>query len=164
MKPIISNLRILWRADRMRAEARLQDVMRKASLFGIAALVGVFALGMLNAAAFFALAPSQGNAMAAFWVAAVNAVLGLALVVIANARPSRPELELIEEIRETALSNLEEEAAALQEQIAEVRREIVKVGHSVTSFSRDPLGSILSPSVILPAVKTVSRFLKDTKN
>ena len=162
MKPFVTNIRILWRAERLRAEARLRDATHKMSLLALAALVGVFALGMLNVGAFFALVPSQGSSMAAFWVAAADAILALALVVLAVSRRSRPEMELIEEVRDTALANLEEEAAALQAQIADARREIADLARSVKSFSRDPLGA-LSPTMLLPLLKTVLGFLKDAR-
>jgi hypothetical protein len=162
MKPIVTNLRILWRAERMRAEAQLRDATQKISLLAVAALVGVFALGMLNVAAFFALVPSQGSTMAAFWVAAADAVLALALVALALSRRSHPEMELIEEVRDNALANLEEEAAAIQAQIADARQEIAGLASSVKSFSRDPLGA-LSPTMLLPLLKTVVGFLKDAR-
>ena len=71
-------------------------------------------------------------------------------------------MELIEEVRDTALANLEEEAAALQAQIADARREIADLARSVKSFSRDPLGA-LSPTMLLPLLKTVLGFLKDAR-
>lgn len=162
MKPIVTNLRILWRAERLRAEAQLRDATHRISLLALAALVGVFALGMLNVAAFFALVPSQGSSMAAFWVAAADIVLALVLVVLALSRRSRPEMELIEEVRDTALANLEEEAAAVQAQIADARQEIANLARSARSFSRDPFGAV-SPTLLLPLLKTVVGFLKDAR-
>jgi len=55
----------LWNVDSVIAKIWAQVIARRFALFALAALIGVFALGMANVAGFYGLQPSWGSVGAA---------------------------------------------------------------------------------------------------
>ena len=69
---------------------QLRSVMRRTGLFAFAGLIAVFGLAMLNVAAYFALAPIWGDALAMLAVAVADFVIAGILIAIAAATATRP--------------------------------------------------------------------------
>ena len=143
MDILVKNLRILWRTERLLAEQRLRRLVRRISLMTLAALVGLFAIAMLNVAGYVYLTPVLEPTGAALVVAAADAIVAAILALAALPQKPGPEVRVLEEIRDMALSDLETEARSVQAELRHVRTEIESVRQAVNSFARNPLDALI---------------------
>jgi len=163
MDVLVRSLRILWRTERLLAEIRLRQLMRRASLLAIAAVLGLFAVAMLNVAGYVYLVPLVEPTGAALLVAAADAVVAAIMALAALPQKPGPEVKVLEEIRDMALSDLEAEAQSLGADLRQVRTEIEGVRQAVSSFAHGPLQA-LSPQVITPIVTLIASLLRGKKD
>jgi hypothetical protein len=149
---ILRHLRVLWRAERVIAEARLRIVLRRSMLYAFAGLIAVFGLGMLNVAAYFFLAAHWGAIWAALAAALGDFVIAALVVGVALATRPGPEMASALELREISVEGLEAELAPLQERFA-----------WLTRATRDPLDTVL-PAILVPLVTSIVRGLRKSKS
>ena len=142
---IVKNLRILWRTDRIIAEARLRHLLVGLGLKAFAALMAAFGLLMLELAAYFALVQTWSAIVAASALAGINFVIAAILLLIAAKWPASRELNLAAEVHNSAVDALQVEAQSLQNQF--------------TSLVQHPLAGIL-PTLIPPLITIIIRSLK----
>src|SRR5512140_694836 len=98
-------------------------------LRAFAALIAAFGLLMLELAAYFALVQIWSAIVAAAALGAFNFLIAGIIFVIATRRPAGRDLDLANEIHDSAIDGLQAEAQALQSQ--------------VTGVFRHPLDSVL---------------------
>ena len=144
----------------MLGELKLRVVTHKIILGAIAALAGLFGLGMLNLAAFFALQVHMGPAGSALIVAVANLVFAGILVSIASKLAPGPEVKIVEEVREIALADIEAEAQAVQNELRMVRDEIMSMQASVSRLLHNPL-ELLAPKAIVPLIAAATQIIKN---
>lgn len=159
MDALVRNLRMLWRAESILADARVKIVVKRAGLWAVAAGLALFGYVMCNVAVFFALQQSYGPVWAAAAVGGGNFIVAILLALIAaRAQPGR-EVELATEVRDMALAELETEAKAMQAQFAGVRDELRGLQQSVGHFVRHPLDAAL-PQLIVPLAGLVMKAMR----
>lgn len=159
MDNAVRNLRTLWRVETIIADIRLRQIMARALLRGLAALMGAFAYLMANLSLYLALERAWDSIWAAALVGLGNLLLALLLLVIAQrAKPGR-ELDLALQVRGDALRALEADAGAIQQQLVGFRDEIRDVRDAVAGFTRHPFETLL-PSILVPLAGAVIKNLK----
>ena len=158
METLVRNLKLLWKSDRMLAEIRLKLVAQKIVLFVLAGLGGLFALGMLNMAVFFAIQETLGSAIAALLVGLGNLLLAGILLLVVQRLDTGPEAKVVEEVREMALANIEAEAKAFQSELRLVRDEIADMRSGITSLVKNPM-DVLTPRLLLPAAAALAKLV-----
>jgi hypothetical protein len=162
MSTIKRNLHLFWRAERSLAESRLKLTSRKLTLAAGAGIAGLFALGMLNLAAFFALEQSLGQPGAAAVVGVINIVLaGLFLSIAQGIRPGEEE-EMVKEVRDMAIGEIGGEIEGVQEKFAQIRGDIEGMRNSIGGFIKRP-GDAISPAMIVSGLSAVSKLAKSGK-
>ena len=114
MNSLTRNLNILWRSERLLAEAEWRRSSRQITILVLAGVFGLLALIMLNVAGFYWLATTYGTAQAALAVAAADIVIAAILAVSAQSLKTAPETDMIREFRDSALAEIETEAEAFQ--------------------------------------------------
>jgi hypothetical protein len=145
---VVKNLRALWRTDRIIAEIRMKHLLVGLGLRAFAALIAAFGLLMLELAAYFALVQVWSAISAAAILGLLNFVIAAVLFVLA-ARPSAArELELANEIHDSAVDALQVEARAMQSQFS--------------GMVRHPLNSAL-PMLLVPLITIIVRSLKKSR-
>lgn len=97
------NLRVLLRTNGIMAELHLRAAVAKASLNILAGLVACFGLLMLDIAFFFVLEDLWGRISAAAAIGFGNLALALLLVLLAGLFHPGRELELAQEVHDTAM-------------------------------------------------------------
>jgi esterase/lipase len=162
MKSLTQNLTILWRSERLLAEAEWRRTSRQIGILALGGVFGLLAIVMLNIAGFYWLAASHGNAQAALAVAAVDVVIGAILAVSALSLKPPRETEMIREFRNSALSDIEAEAATVQDQITQIRNDVQSIGSTVSRFAADPVGN-LSPTLLIPAIQAFTKVVRSSK-
>ena len=150
MQTMFRDLRILWRAERIIVETQLRLAARRTALAAAALLIGILGLGMLNFAAYVALAPLWGLAWAAFAVAVADLVVaGLVLLIAGAARPG-PEHAAAVELRDMSIQELDTELAPLKNRLS-----------ALTRASRGPSLEATLPTLLVPLVAAVLRAVKN---
>lgn len=159
MDALVRNLRIVWRAESIVAEARVKTVARSSALWVAAGALALFGYVMCDVAVFFALQPSVGPMWAAAIVGGGNFLVAAILALVAaRAQPGR-EVELAQEVRDMALAELETEARAIQAQFVGVRDDLRGLQRSIGNFVRHPLDNAL-PQLVVPLAGLVLKALR----
>lgn len=155
MQRLVRSLRVLWRSERLLAEHELRLGAQRIQLNALAALVAVFGLVMLSVAAFYALVPYLGEALAALVVAGADFLLAGALIAYARSLEAPPEVGMVREMRDIAMSDIDAEAARVEADLVSMKNDLQKL-------IRNPMDALL-PSAIGPLVGAVARGLKSAK-
>jgi hypothetical protein len=158
MDTLVRNLKLLLKSDRMLVEIRLKLVAQKIVLLVLAGLGGLFALGMLNMAIFFAIQETLGSAIAALLVGLGNLLLAGILLLVVQRLDTGPEARIVEEVREMALADIEAEAKAFQSELRLVRDEIADMRSGITSLVKNPM-DVLTPRLLLPATAALAKLV-----
>ena len=162
MSTIKRNLELLWRTERIIAEARLKLTSRKLALAVTAGIAGLFALGMFNLAALFALEPTMGNAGAAALVGLIDVVAaGLFIAIAQGLRPAEEEA-MVREVRDLAIGEIGGEIEEVQAAFTDLRADIEGMRKSIGGFIKNPADAI-SPAMIVSGLSAVSRLVKSGK-
>jgi cell division protein FtsB len=162
MSGLIRNLHALWRAESLIVSVKLQLASKRGVLFGFAGMVGIFGIGMLNVAGFFALQPVLGAVLAAVLMAVTDFLISLLVVFWAQATKISPDLDLAKEVRQAAIDELEAELAAFQAEISTLRDEFASIKEAAKSFARQPFDFAIQ-SMILPLVKSIIKSRRSSK-
>lgn len=142
---ILTNLRVLWRTDRIIADIRMRHLLMGLGLRALAALIAGFGLMMLQLAVYFALVQVWSAISAAAILGAFDFALAAGLFWLASRPPAGRELALATEIHDSSVAALQLEARALQSQL--------------TGMVQHPLNGIL-PSLIVPLITIIIRSLR----
>jgi hypothetical protein len=159
MDNLIRHLRILWRADTIIADIYLRLLVTRSGLVSFAGLIAVFGLLMLNLAGYLALEQIWGRVWAAVAMGLIDFVIALVLVAVAARTEPGRELDLALEVRGIALRGLEDEASAVQAELAALRDEFREAKANLARFVKHPLDTAL-PALIGPLGSMVLRSLK----
>jgi hypothetical protein len=131
---IMRHLRVVWRAESLIIDMRLRAILRRTGFFAFAGLIAVFGLAMLNVAAYFALAPIWGDALAMLVVAVADFIIAGILIAIGSRETTGIELTLAEELRDQAIEAIEIEARNLAEEVSGAVRRPAEIAGSVGAF------------------------------
>jgi len=162
MNSLTRNLNILWRSERLLAEAEWRRSSRQITILVLAGAFGLLALIMLNVAGFYWLATTYGTAQAALAVAAADIVIAAILAVSAQSLKTAPETDMIREFRDSALAEIETEAEAFQTHLVQIRDDVKTIGATVSKVASDPIGS-LSPALLIPAINAFTTVVRSKK-
>lgn len=156
MENLTRSLKVLWRSERLIRKNELQINSAKIQANALAGLVAIFGLVMLSLAVFFALVPHLGQALAAAAVGIADLVLTAMLVAYARSLKPPPELEMIHEMRDFAISDI-------QSQVDEAEAELVTLKNDVQKFVKNPVDALL-PAMIGPLLSGAARSMKSKKD
>lgn len=159
MDHLISNLRVLWRAEQIVAELQLRRMVARTGLVAFAALIAVFGLAMLNLAAYLALDPRVGPVVAALMVGFGDLLLAAIALLVAGRSTAGRDLDVAMEVREVAFDAVQADVRSLAGEVTAVRRDLLGLGRSVGGFIRNPLDGAL-PGLLLPLATFLLRQLR----
>jgi len=162
MNSLTRNLNILWRSERLLAEAEWRRSSRQITILVLAGVFGLLALIMLNVAGFYWLATTYGTAQAALAVAVADIVIAAILAVSAQSLKTAPETDMIREFRDSALAEIEADAEAFQTHLVQIRDDVKTIGATVSKVAADPIGS-LSPALLIPAINAFTTVVRSKK-
>jgi hypothetical protein len=160
MDNTIRTLRIIWRAELLIIEAKLNVATKRIGVAAFAGLVSVFGLGMLNISGFFALEETWGPTYAAFGVALADFLIAVLLILWGSRLSTGAELDLAREVRDTGIQELEAKAEHFQDEIEATRHELIELKNSFLSFAKNPrdglINALLAPILTL-LIKSLSK-------
>lgn len=150
-------MRLIWRAELIIIEAKLQVAAKKIGATAFAGLILIFGLGMLNLAGFFALEEIWGPVYAALGVSVADFLIAALLLLWGSRLSTGPELELAREVRDAGLEELEAKAEHFQDEIMEVRDELLALKKSIMRNPLDgTINALLTPILTL-LIKSLSK-------
>ena len=156
MERLMRSLRIFWRSERLLVEYQLKQGTQRIQFNALAALVAVFGLAMLSVAAFFAIDPYWGHALAALTIGGVDLLLAVVLTLYARSLRPTPEVEMVREVRDMAIGDMEHELNLADAELKALKGEAQR-------FLRNPLDALL-PGVIAPLLTGAAKGLKARKD
>jgi hypothetical protein len=154
MDHFIRSLKVFWRSERLIGKNELQLLTKKTLLNALAGLVGLFGLVMLSLSIFFSLVPYIGNALAALTVAGTDVVLAGILLVYSGSLKPTSEVAMVKEMRDIAMSDMENELKKAEGELVALRNDARKV-------IRNPLDALM-PIVISPLLGAVAKGLQSS--
>ncbi len=163
MESIVRTMRIIWRAELLIIEAKLNVATKRIGATAFAGLIFVFGLAMLNVAGFFALEEAWGPIYAALGVAIADFLVAVLLLLWASRLTTGPELDLARDVRDAGLQELEAKAEDIQDEVEAVRDELLALKNSLVSFSRNPLDHALN-SLLTPILTLLIKSLTKSKS
>ncbi|CTQ53752.1 hypothetical protein LP7551_02279 [Roseibium album] len=163
MESVVRNMRLIWRAELLIIEAKLNIATKKIGATAFAGLIFIFGLGMLNVAGFFALEQEWGPVYAALGVAIADFLIAALLLLWGSRLSTGPELELAKEVRDAGLEELEAKAEHIQDEVMAVRDELLSLKKSLTAFSKNPLDGTIN-SLLTPILTLLIKSLSKGKN
>ncbi len=152
MDRFVRSFKVFWRAERFLRHKEFGLAVQKIQLNALAALVAVFGLAMLSLSVFYALEASIGKPLAALSVAGIDLVMALGLTLYAGSLKPADEVEIVREMRDTALKDIEQEVALVEAELTGLRDDAHR-------FIKNPIDMLL-PSVIGHLFNAVSRGVR----
>ncbi len=152
---MIRSLKILLKSERVLIARELKLAFDRFQLVALAGLIAVFGLALLDVAAVFALQPYWGSSLSALAVGGANLLLALILIASAKSLSPGEEIEMVKEVRDMAITEIEEEVSRAQGEIVVLRDEARR-------FVRNPFDAFL-PSILAPLFSTVVKGVTKRK-
>lgn len=148
MERFTHSLKILWRTERLITERQLQLATQRVQFNALAALAAFFGLIMVSLGAYFALVPSLGQPGAAFAVGCADFAVAALLFLYSKSLQPAPEIAMVREMRDMALSDLQEEVSIAQAELMAVQKEVRSfIRHPVDALMPEGLGSLVNGAV-----------------
>ncbi len=159
----VRDLQLLWKADSLIGRVWLNVMARRFGLFVFAGLIGVFGLGMANAAGFYALQAPLGPVWAAASVAAADFVLAAIVLVMGRSAAPGPEMELALDVRKMALDSLRADVRGVEETLDALGHEIRTTKDMVLGFVHNPLDAA-AQKLLVPAIMAIVKGMRARKD
>jgi hypothetical protein len=144
MSDAIFKLQLLARAELALAEINARRAGARTAYLGVALVLCLLGLAMLNFAGYLALAEQVSPAVAALIMAVVNGAAALVVVSLSSkAGPSENEERMAREIRELAYKEVSEDVEEVKLRLENLAQEVSSIGANVsraTSAVRFMLG------------------------
>lgn len=132
MSDPIFKLQLLARSELALSEIHVRRAAVRSGYLMFAAVLGLIAIAMLNAAAYLMLEPQLGSAGSALAMSLVN---GLAVVILLllsrKAGPSEREEQMARELRELAYREVSEDVDEVKERLNHLVGEVTAIGENV---------------------------------
>ena len=152
-------LQILARAELALARIYARRAASRSVYILIALVCALFALGMLNYAAYLALATRYDPAVAALVVGVADGLLAAILVAVSGrAGVNHEEEKMAQEIRDLARAEIKSDIDGVRTELAQMRETVDGIREGVTLFSGSTVSSLLSVAPFLARV--LKRFRK----
>ena len=135
MDETLMKLRILARTEMTIARIHGQRMANRFKLYSIAIGLLLLTVVMVNVGAYQFLSQTYGNSMAAFLVAAANGVLAIGLIYAGRERPPGPEEQMVQEIREMALTELSADVDAIKQDFTQLGADVERIRTGFTALT-----------------------------
>ena len=160
MHEMLLKLRILAAAELNLARIAARRLANRATLLAIAVGLLLLAVVMANIGAYHLLSRTQTPSMAAFLIAAGNALIAVVVLIIANRLEPGPEEQMARQIREMAFDELAADVEDLKDQFGKVGSDVKRIRTGFSFLARS--GSISAGlASIAPVISIVADTIKE---
>ena len=162
MDDLLLKFRMLLRAESTIRDSRIRLAVRQAQLIAAGLILALLALGTLNVSIYLALEPQLGGATSALLLAIGNGALALVFILIAGRMKTGPEVEMAEEIRDMALTELSADAEQVKQELQRVSADVQQIGDGFRGLMSGDLSRLGLPN-LSPLVGVLASSLKSRK-
>jgi type VI protein secretion system component VasK len=162
MDDLVLKFRILLRAEAAIRNSQIRLAVRQARLTAVGLVLALLALGMLNVAIYLALETRLGGSTAALLLAVVNGILALILILAAGRMQTGPEVDMAEEIRDLAVTEIAADADELKQELQQIRAEVTQISSGFRRLLGGDL-SLLGLPNLSPLIGVLASSLKNRK-
>ena len=156
------NLRVIVRSERILARSQVQLVSRKLVLAVIAGIAALFALGLLNIAAFFALELEVSRVWAALILGAANLVIAaIVAFVTVNLGPGQ-DAQMARDFRDMAIAEIENQVSSVEQNVRQLSADLSGIGETALGLVKSP-SQLIAPGVAIAAITAITKLLKSGK-
>ena len=159
---LLRNLRVIVRSEKILARAQIQMASRRVVLAVVAGIAALFALGLFNTAAFFALELEFNPAISALILALANLVIaGIVVLIAVNLKPGR-DAEMASDFRDMAVAEIEQQVSSVEDNIRQIGADITDIGGTAMGLVRSP-SQLIAPGVAIAAITAITKLLRSSK-
>ncbi len=162
MDDLVLKFRILLRAEAAIRNSQIRLAVRQARLTAVGLVLALLALGMLNVSIYLALETRLGGSTAALLLAVVNGILALILILAAGRMKTGPEVDMAEEIRDLAVTEIAADADELKQELQQIRAEVTQISSGFRRLLGGDL-SLLGLPNLSPLIGVLASSLKSRK-
>ncbi len=159
MDDLALKFRILLRAESAIRNSQIRLAVRQARLTAVGLVLALLGLGMFNVSIYLALESRLGGSTAALLLAVANGVLALILILTAGRMKTGPEVEMAEEIRELAITELSADADEFKQELQQVRAEVTQISSGFRRLLSGDLSQLGLPN-LSPLIGVLTSSLK----
>ena len=124
MNDFFQKIQIISRAEKAILRINLQTFAKQAVLFAVGIILILLAVAMLNVAIYVALSEHYGPVAGALVVSAINGVLAVILMVVANRTKPGPEAAMAKEIRDLAVTEINADVEEIRQNLNDVKDDL----------------------------------------
>jgi hypothetical protein len=158
----LRNLRVIVRSERILARSQFQLASRKLVLGVVAGIAALFALGLLNIAAYFALELEVSRVWAALILGAANLVIAaIVAFVTVNLGPGQ-DAQLARDFRDMAVAEIENQVSSVEQNVRQLSAELSGLGETALGLVKSP-SQLIAPGVAIAAITAITKLLKSGK-
>lgn len=132
MDETLLKLRILAKAETTLLKANARRAAMRGRLFSLALGLLLLTVIMINVAAYQFLSETMSEAAAALIIAGVNGALALIMIVSAMRIQPGPEEDMVQDIREMALTELSSDIAVVKDEFDRVTTDLANIKSGVS--------------------------------
>lgn len=163
MNNLILKLHVLARSEIALLRIQARRISTRTALFVVALVFALLALGMLNFAAYQALAVNQGPAIGAMLVALVDGVLALLVIVIARgAGPGTEQEKMVRDLRDLAYNELSTDLDGVKEKVTQVTDDVRRIRSGFSAITGGSSGSLANN--LAPILRLLIGAIKKGRN
>jgi len=158
----LRNLRVIVRSEGILARSHIQLTSRKLVLAVVAGIAALFALGLLNISAFFALELVVSPVWAALILGGANLLIAAVVIVIAvNLGPGH-EAEMARDFRDMAIAEIENQVTSVEENVRQLSADLSGLGETALGLVKSP-SQLIAPGVAIAVITAITKLLKSGK-
>jgi len=158
----LRNLRVIVRSEGILARSHVQLASRKLVLVVVAGIAALFALGLLNIAAYFALELEVSRVWAALILGGANLVIAaIVIVVTVNLGPGH-EAEMARDFRDMAIAEIENQVSSVEQNVRQLSADLSGLGETALGLVKSP-SQLIAPGIAIAAITAITKLLKSGK-
>ncbi|MEM7138386.1 MAG: hypothetical protein AAF500_17535 [Myxococcota bacterium] len=164
MNETMLKLRIWARAEVALGKMNAKRTGARFATMAVAVGLALLAVGMVNLGAFEYLAEAHGKADAAFLLAGANGLLAALLALASQRARSRPEEEMVREIREMAMNELAADAGLVRAELQRMTGHVRRIEDGLSALSSASSSGVAMMASVGPVLEMIVQALKHRKS
>ena len=135
MDDFLKKMQVLLRTEAAIFQINLQTAGKQIILFAVGIVLILLAVAALNVGIYTALADRYGGVTGALIVAAINGILAVVLMVVANRTKPGPEAAMAKEIRDLAISEINTDVNKIRQNLDDFKSDVERIKNGFTSLT-----------------------------
>ena len=163
MNDFTQKLQIFARIEMAIFRINMQTVSKQILLYAVGIVMILLSVAMLNVAVYMALSETYGRDVGALIVAAINGVLAIVLMIVANRTKPGPEAAMAKEIRDISVSEIDADVDKIRQNLNDVKSDVQRIRSGFGTLIGSGGGAMLGLSSLAPLLELLIGSLRKSK-